>query len=155
MRTSVVATFLAFLAPGCAVEQVVHGTVSYTATPQMAEHSGALPLTAVVCAKTSTPARAGVRLGDCVLRGAWIASRSGGTAPLLAAGPTCELPTRSGSIKLQIDSGSLTIEGNDYGGTADVAVGGRTDDGRYFTYRFTGPFAGPAEGDACDAVYAD
>ncbi len=147
---------LALLTGGCATHQFVNGAVSYTSTPPVADHSGALPLTGTVCVDHNVhfPSyTAGVQLGSCKLAGRDNPARgrgaSGGSATLHDnTGDGCVLPTSTGDLPIRVDNATLQ-----YGGTAvDVTVGGTTNDGRYLTYRFTGTYGAEAPSNECDEV---
>jgi hypothetical protein len=160
MRCTRLLAVLALLTNACATSQYVRGSADFTSTPQVGEHSGALPLTALVCVDPSgrIPS-AGARLGDdCDLRGRWTAIHSrngfgfaGGSAQLASATGRCELPTATGPIPIRVDAATLEMKGG-AGGATNVTVGGTTSDARYVTYRFTGMYAGEASGGACERV---
>ena len=146
----------ALLTSGCAVHQVANGTVSYTSTPPVADHSGALPLSSLVCVDDShrvAEHTAGVRLGSCQLAGFDHPHRgrgatSGGETELHAVGGACELPTSTGPLPLRVSSATLQYEGQG----VDITVGGTTNDGRYVTYRFTGMLGANAPSGDCDSL---
>jgi len=155
-RSSV--AFFALLVPvlaisGCAVHQFADGTVSYTSTPAVADHTGALPLRSLVCIAVRDPDQhtAGVRLGSCQLAGfnhAHPGRTRGGESELRAVGGVCELPTSEGPLSLRVTNATLHYEGD----SVDINVGGTATDGRYVTYRFTGILGEDGPSADCDAV---
>jgi hypothetical protein len=147
----------ALLVSGCATtHQFAGGNVSYTSTPPIADHSGALPLSTLVCVDDGRLApkfSAGIRLGSCQLAGFdhWRHPRGGvvsGETEIYAVGGECALPTSAGPVPLTVQSATLQYAGDG----VDITVGGTTRDGRYMTYRFTGLLGAQASGDECEAL---
>jgi hypothetical protein len=125
----------------CAGQRLyVDGTVDYTATPPIEGASGALPLRALYCTQVASEpheASEGVRLDSrCVLNRRW-------DGQLTAVGE-CRVPTAKGDVSLAVESASLDSGWRRLGKTGgfvapvEVVLGGRTPDGQYLTYRFTG-----------------
>jgi hypothetical protein len=156
MRTAPFLSRLFFVLPfalltnACAVHQFVDGTVSYTSTPPVADHSGALPSTALLCfGSAGRPNHtAGIRIGSCQLAGFDNPNRAGGDAALQVVGSECALPTLAGPLPLRVANATLQYTHH----TIDVTVGGTTTDGRYLTYRFTGTRGSDGASGDCDAV---
>jgi hypothetical protein len=125
----------------CAGQRLyVGGTVDYTATPPIEGASGALPLRALYCTQEvyePNEASEGVRLdGGCVLNRRF-------DGPLIAVGE-CRVRTAKGDVSLAIESASLDSGWRRLGKTGgfvapvEVVLGGKTPEGQYLTYRFTG-----------------
>ena len=124
----------------------VNGSASYTTTPPLAGMSGALPLRAVVCRDPDTDI-ASIQLGDrCTLIGSWTGAGrvSGGTARLESKGE-CALPMAGAVTPLRVRTATLQV----FGDAVDATVGGRTEEGKYVTYRFTGTTGANAPKEAC------
>ena len=91
-------------------------------------------------------------LGDgCTLVGEYAAhegrgSDPGGTGSLTSDGE-CALPTQTGSMPLRGTTSTFEVNHD----AVDLTVGGKTTDGRYVTYRFTGTMGDNAERDQCHA----
>jgi hypothetical protein len=96
-----------------------------------------------------------VRLGEsCTLVGWYDAHHGRGSAPggmaSLASDGECELPTATGSMPISVRVTTSTFEVNL--DAVDLTVGGKTNDGKYVTYRFTGVVGNNEEGDQCSAL---
>jgi hypothetical protein len=147
---------LVLLPSACAQHGYAQGSVSYTTTPASADHSGALSLQALVCVDpTARDYRRAVRLGlgdRCVLVGPFTPEGGrqsrGGMARLVPDG-VCAVPMATGNLALN----EVTATFQEIAAAVDITVGGRSADGRYVTYRFTGALDGDNdEGRQCDAL---
>jgi hypothetical protein len=142
----------ALLSSQCGIHAYAQGAASYTSSPATADHSGALALEPLICidAQSGVAIRLG---GSCTLVGAYRGRHGRGSTPggmgSLGDVDECALPTADGSIPIRVTTS--TFERNL--DAVDLTVGGRTEDGRYVTYRFTGVVGDNAEGDTCDALF--
>lgn len=134
---------LTCLAPaGCSRHGYAAGSVSYTSTPMLEDHAGALPLETLVCipqVPQDYGRSVGVRLGTgCTLVGAYDARRGKGqggvgVAQLVPEG-VCALPTGAAPLVVRVQNATLEVLGE----AVNVTVGGSAENGPYITYRFTG-----------------
>jgi hypothetical protein len=142
---------LALVASGCGLHAYARGAASYTSSPARAEASGALALKPLVCIDPETGVA--VRLSEsCTLVGSYEARHGRGAAPggmaALSSDGQCALPTAEGPLPVRVMTS--TFERNL--DAIDLTVGGRTQDDRYVTYRFTGVIGDNEEGDKCEAL---
>jgi hypothetical protein len=125
----------------CADQRLyIDGTVDYAATPPLEGASGALPLRVLYCSQLPREpnlASEGVRLADhCTLNRRW----EGQLEPV----GECWVPTSKGEVSLAVESASLDSGWRRMGKSGafvapvEVVLGGKTPDGQYLTYRFTG-----------------
>jgi hypothetical protein len=152
MRTSLFffAPFF-LLANACGLHAYARGAASYTSSPSGTDRVGALPLKPLVCIDSRD--RVSVRLDDgCTLVGDYEAHRGRGVTPggtgRLASNDECALPLAGGTVPLRVKTAMLQLNDD----AVDLTLGGKTDDGRYVTYRFTGVMGDDEEKDQCDAL---
>ena len=143
---------LALLTNQCGIHAYARGAGSYTSSPATAGRSGALALKPLICIDAASGVA--VALGEsCTLVGMYEGRHGRGATPggmgSLGDVDECALPTADGSVPIRVTTS--TFERNL--DAVDLTVGGRTEDGRYVTYRFTGVVGDNAEGDKCDALF--
>jgi hypothetical protein len=147
---------LALLTNACGVQAYARGAASYTSSPATADHSGALPLRTLVCIDPNTRDYArsvAIRLGDgCSLVGEYEAHSGRGASPggvgRLRSDGECALPTADGSMPIRVTTSTFQMDLD----AVNLTVGGKTPDGRYVTYRFTGALGANVAEDPCKAL---